>query len=366
MIKRMLAMLMALGLLFGGIFGWKAYQSAQIAAARAAMKPPAATISSTTVAEEVWPTTVTSVGTLNAIQGVDVSAEVSGVVAAIRFTSGQSVPAGELLIQQDADAEQADLRALDAQRNLARLDYERATGLEQRSALSQAQLDRARSELDSLTARADAQRATIARKSIRAPFAGVLGIRLVNVGQFLSPGTPIVTLQRLDALYVDFNVPERYLQAITVGRAVDVSTAAFPDRMFAGAITAVSPKVDERTRNLQVRAELPNPENWLRPGMFARVVVNAGEPETILTLPRTAIAFYPYGDSVFVILGTGDALTAERRQVTTGTVRDGRIQILSGLAAGERVVSAGHLKLRSGQAVIIDNSVELPRGVERG
>lgn len=366
MIKRMLAMLVALGLLFGGIFGWKAYQAAQIAAARTAMKPPAATISATTVTRESWQTTVASVGTLNAIQGVDVSAELPGVVAAVRFESGQSVKAGDLLIQQDSEAEQADLRALEAQRNLARLDFERATGLEQRSALSQAQLDRARSELDSLTARAEAQRATIARKSIRAPFAGQLGIRLINVGQFLSPGTPIVTLQRLDALYLDFNVPERYLQSFGVGGPVEITTAAFPDQIFAGTITAISPKIDEKTRNLQVRAELPNPDFRLRPGMFARVAVHAGQPEPVLTLPRTAIAYYPYGDSVFVILGTEDALTAERRHVTTGPAREGRVQILSGLEAGERVVSAGHLKLRSGQPVIIDNSVELPSGVSRG
>lgn len=366
MIKRMLAMLLALGLLFGGVFGWKAYQASVTAAARAAMKPAAATISSTTVAEESWQISVASVGTLNAIQGVDVSAEVSGVVAVINFESGQSVKAGDLLIQQDSDAEQAELRALEAQRTLARLDYERATGLEQRSALSQAQLDHARSELDSLTARVEAQRANIARKAIRAPFAGELGIRLVNVGQFLSPGTPIVTLQRLDALYVDFNVPERYLQSIGVGRAIEITTAAFPDQVFAGTITAISPKVDDKTRNLQVRAELPNRENRLRPGMFARVAVHVGQPEPVLTLPRTAIAFYPYGESVFVILGAGDALTAERRHVTTGTVREGRVQILSGLEPGERVVSAGQLKLRSGQPVIVDNSVELPRGVERG
>lgn len=366
MIKRMLAMLLALGVLFGGIFGWKAFKASELATARAAMKPPAVTVASTEVLREDWQNTVASVGTLNAIQGVDVSAEVAGIVATIAFDSGQPVKAGALLLQQDDASEQADLRALEAQLRLARLDYERATGLEQRSALSQSQLDRAKSQLDSLSAAVDAQRANIARKAIRAPFAGELGIRLVDVGQFLAPGTPIVTLQRLDSLYVDFTVPERHLQTLRPGQTVEVSTAAFADRIFEGRITAISPKVDEKTRNVQVRAELPNDEALLRPGMFARVTVQSGSVESVLTLPRTAIAFYPYGDSVFVILGEGDALTAERRHVTTGPVREGRIRILSGLESGDRVVSAGHLKLRSGQAVLIDNSVELPKGVERG
>ncbi len=366
MIKRMLAMLLALGVLFGGIFGWKAFKADQLSTARAAMKPPAETISSAVVMQESWERTVTSVGTLNAIQGVDVSAEVPGIIASTTFDSGQSVQAGALLVQQDDASEQADLRSLQAQLKLARLDYERASGLEQRSALSQAQLDRAKSQLDSLTAEVEAQRADIRRKAIRAPFSGELGIRLVNVGQFLSPGAAIVTLQRLDSLYVDFTVPERHLQTLKIGQIVDVSSAAFEAQIFNGKITAISPKVDEKTRNVQVRATLPNKETKLRPGMFARISVQSGNVESVMTLPRTAIAFYPYGDSVFVILGEGDALTAERRHVTTGPVREGRIQILKGLETGDRVVSAGHLKLRSGQPVVIDNSVQLPQGLERG
>ncbi|MCP5184222.1 MAG: efflux RND transporter periplasmic adaptor subunit [Pseudomonadales bacterium] len=366
MIKRMLAMLLALGVVFGGIFGWKAYKASQASAARAAMKLPAATISSTEVAQEQWQATVTSVGTLNAIQGVDVSGEVSGIVSSIAFDSGQSVEAGSLLVQLDDASEQANLRALQARLELARLDYQRASGLAQRTALSQAQLDRARSEMDSLAASVEEQKVAIARKAIRAPFSGQLGIRLVDVGQFLSPGMPIVTLQRLDTLYVDFNVPERYLQSLAIGQRVEIGTAAYPDRLFAGEVSAISPRVDERTRNVQLRATMPNDEALLRPGMFARVSVLAGGEESVLTLPRTAITFYPYGDSVFLILGGGDSLTVERRQVTTGTVREGRVRILSGVNAGDQVVSAGQLKLRSGQPVVIDNSVELPKGVERG
>jgi len=220
--------------------------------------------------------------------------------------------------------------------------------------------------MESLAASVEEQKVAIARKAIRAPFSGQLGIRLVDVGQFLSPGMPIVTLQRLDTLYVDFNVPERYLQSLAIGQRVEIGTAAYPDRLFAGEVSAISPRVDERTRNVQLRATMPNDEALLRPGMFARVSVLAGGEESVLTLPRTAITFYPYGDSVFLILGGGDSLTVERRQVTTGTVREGRVRILSGVDAGDQVVSAGQLKLRSGQPVVIDNSVELPKGVERG
>ena len=366
MLKRLLLLCIVLGALFGGIFGWKYHKAEQNRQALATMKPPPATVASTNVRAEQWQSLVTSVGTLSAIQGVDVSSEVAGIIAAIGFESGAAVAEGALLVQLDAATELADLRALEAQLKLARLDYERATGLAQRTALSQAQLDRAKSQLDSLAAEADAQRATINRKSIRAPFGGMLGIRLVDIGQYLAPGTPIVSLQRLDVLYLDFNVPERYLQQLQVGQAVAVSTAAYADREFTGQITAISPRVDDKTRNVQLRATIPNAGGLLRPGMFGRVSIQSGTVESVLTLPRTAITYYPYGDAVFLIIGEGDAMLAERRHVTTGRVRDGRIEIVKGLEAGDRVVNAGQLKLRSGQPVVIDNSVVLPEGVVRG
>ncbi len=366
MIKRLLILLVLLSALFGGIFGWKHYKAEQSRAAVASMKPPSATVASTMVSSEEWQSSVPSVGTLSAIQGVEVSSEVAGIIDSIGFESGTAIKQGALLVQLDAAAELADLRALEAQLKLARLDYERATALGMRTALSQAQLDRARSQLDSLAAQADAQAATINRKSIRAPFDGVLGIRKVDVGEYLAPGTPIVSLQRLDVLYVDFNVPERYLQQLQVGKTVTIATAAYPEREFTGAVSAISPSVDDKTRNVQLRATIPNTENLLRPGMFARVAVLSGGVESVLTLPRTAISFYPYGDSVFLILGEGEGMTAERRHVTTGRVRDGKVEVLTGLAAGDKVVNAGQLKLRSGQPVVIDNSVELPAGVVRG
>ena len=366
MLKRLLVLIVILGAFFGGIFGWKHHKAAESRAALASMKPPAATVSSTVVSAESWQSSVPAVGTLSAIQGVEVSSEVAGIIDSIGFDSGASTKQGALLVQLDATTEMADLRALEAQLKLARLDYERATGLALRTALSQAQLDRSRSQLDSLDAQVDAQRATINRKTIRAPFGGVLGIRLVDVGEYLAPGTPIVSLQRLDLLYVDFNVPERYLQQVLQGQTVTLSTAAYPDREFTGTISAISPRVDDKTRNVQVRATVPNEKTLLRPGMFAKVTVLSGATESVLTLPRTAISFYPYGDAVFIILGEDEGMTAERRHVTTGRVREGKVEVLSGLSSGDMVVNAGQLKLRSGQPVVIDNSVELPEGVVRG
>ena len=366
MVKRLLILLLVLGALFGSIFGWKHYKAEQNRAAVASMKPPAVTVASTVVSSESWQSSVPAVGTLSAIQGVEVSSEVAGIIDSIGFDSGVAINQGALLVQLDATTELADLRALEAQLKLARLDYDRATGLALRTALSQAQLDRAKSQLDSLAAQADAQRATINRKTIRAPFGGVLGIRRVDVGEYLAPGAPIVSLQRIDVLYVDFNVPERYLQQLQAGQTVTISTAAYPDREFTGSISAISPRVDDKTRNVQVRATVPNEETLLRPGMFAKVTVLSGGKESVLTLPRTAISFYPYGDSVFVILGDGEGMTAERRHITTGRVREGKVEVLSGVLSGDKVVNAGQLKLRSGQPVAIDNSVKLPEGVVRG
>ena len=366
MIKRLFIVLLALGILFGGIFGWKAYQSHQAQLAQAAARAPTVTVSSAVVESDRWQVKVASVGSLRAIQGVAVSSEVPGTIAAISFQSGQRADVEDVLVQLDATAEEADLRSLQAQLDLARLDYDRARGLAQSTAVSQAQLDRAKSVLDSLAAQADEQRATIAKKTIRAPFAGELGIRQVSIGEYVSPGTEMVTLQKLNPIYTDFTLPERYLEQLKVGQTVEIEVAAFPDQAFSGAINAISPKVEETTRNVLLQATFENPQGRLRPGMFARVFVLAGGMDSVLTLPRTAISFYPYGDSVFVIKAQGEDLVVARRQVTTGRIRDGRIEILAGLEAGDQVVSAGQLKLRSDQRVRIDNSISLPSGATRG
>lgn len=309
---------------------------------------------------------IPAVGSLRAVQGVSVSSEVPGTVAAISFDSGQRVAPGDLLVQLDATAEEAELRSLEAQLQLARLDYERAKGLLQSTAVSQAQLDRAKSVMDSLAAQADEQRATIAKKAIRAPFGGTLGIRQVSIGEFVSPGAELVTLQQLNPVYADFMLPERHLQALQTGQVVEVEAAAFPGEVFVGTVTAISPKVEEKTRNVPLQATLANADGRLRPGMFARLNVLVGGMDPVLTLPRTAISFFPYGDSVFLIERQGEDRVVQRRQVTTGRIRDGRVEIVSGLEAGDEVVSVGQLKLRTGQRVEIDNSVTLPAGATRG
>ena len=366
MIKPLVIVLALLGVVFGGIFGWKAYQSYQTQQARSQAIPPAVIVSSANVAKERWEARVDSVGGLRAIQGVNVSPEVAGTVAAISFESGHRAEQGELLLQLDASAEQAELRALHAQLGLARLDYQRQRGLKERTAVSQQQLDRAKSLMDSLAAEAEEQEALIARKSIRAPFSGELGIRQVNVGDYLSPGAHIVTLQQLDPIYADFTVPERYLRTLAVGQAIEVEVAAYPDETFTGRVTAISPKVEEKTRNVVLQGTLENGDLRLRPGMFARVSVLVGEIDELLTLPRSAITFYPYGESVFLVQDRDDELVVERRQVTTGRIRQGRVEVVSGLSLGERVVSAGQLKLRNGQRVRIDNSVQVPTGASKG
>lgn len=363
MIKRMLVVAALLALVFGGIFGWKAFTGYRTAQYLASAKPPAVVVSSTTVDEDRWQALVTSVGSLSAIQGVEVSSEVPGTVASISFESGSQIASGELLVQLDATAEHAELRSLEAQLDLARLEYERSQGLLESTALSQAQLDRARSVLDSLQAQVEEQSAFIARKSIRAPFAGELGIRKVNLGQYVSPGTEIVTLQSLDPIYANFTLPERFLERLAVGQAIEVQVAAFPDVSFTGQVTAISPKVEETTRNVTLQATLQNADRRLRPGMFTRVHVLTGGMDKVLTVPRTAITFYPYGDSVFVISEEQGDLSVARRQVNTGRVRAGRVEITSGLTQGERVVATGQFKLRSGQRVTIDNSIVLPAEV---
>lgn len=366
MIKRFIIVALSLGLVFGGIFGWKAYQQKRITDRLAASGPSAVTVSTTVAKTEFWAHKINTVGSLRAIQGVEVSAEVPGIVAEISFVSGSRVEAGAQLLKLDDTAEKAELRSLDAELELARQDYERARGLAVKTVLSQAQLDRTKSVLDSLEARTEEQLALIARKSIQAPFSGELGIREINLGEYLSPGTPIVTLQQLDPIFTDFSVAERYLSSLAVDQVIEVELAAFPSEIFKGKVSAISPKIESRTRNVELQATLENSDTRLRPGMFARVAILLGGSSEVVTLPRTAVDFLPYGNSVFIVTNEGDAMTVNRRQVTTGRILGNRVEIIKGIKTGEQVVSAGQLKLRNGQLINIDNSVELPGGATRG
>ena len=357
-IKRLFVVLLFLTLLFAGVFGWK-YTQTQKMALNASIPQPPAVIAADLVQRTSWRPSLSAIGSLVAQQGVFVSNEIAGQIIDIRFVSGQAVEAGQLLVQLDDEVDRADRANLVAAQRLAQLEFQRAVKLVKENTMSQSNYDQARATLDSATAAVKSQEARIRKKAMRAPFGGLLGIRQVDLGQYLAPGTPVVALQTLDPVYVDFNLPERYLSKLAVGQTVEVSVQAYPGRQFTGSIRAISARISTATRSVPVRATLANPEQLLRPGMFAEVHTLLPVRDDVLTLAAHAVTYNPYGESVFVIEHKGDELVAQRRQIETGEVHDGRVEIVAGLKAGDRVVSAGHNKLRNGQTVRIDNSIEL-------
>jgi len=363
--KRLILVTLLLVVIFGGIFGWKYYSGMRMAAMMSAPPPPAV-VASAKVRVESWQPYLHAVGSVTAIQGIDVTTEVAGKVSEILATSGQSVKAGDLLLRLDDSVDEADLKGLIAQRKLAQLQFERNSKLLKDKSVSRSDYDQARASLDSAEAAVDAKQALIHKKAIRAPFSGQLGIADINLGQYLSPGDAIVPLQALDPVYVDYSLPERHLPDVRVGQAVEVEVQARPGRRFKGVISAINPGIDRGTRSLRLRATLDNPDWLLRPGMFAEVSTVLPLRDDILTLPRTAVTYNPYGESVFVIQKQDGALVAQNRPVKTGEVRNGRVEITEGLAAGDEVVSAGQNKLRNGQAVTIDNRVKLDGKVSGG
>lgn len=363
MFKRFVIVVLGLVLVFGGIFGWKAYTGKKMAAMMSGPRPPAV-IASAEVEAATWAPYLDAVGSLVASQGVTVNNEVAGQVQAFHFQSGERVKAGDVLVQLDDAVDRADLEGLLAQRRLAEIQFDRTERLfKEDQAVPQADYDEARARLDNARAAVVARRALIEKKRVRAPFAGLLGIRQVNVGQYLAPGSAIVMLQALDPVHVDFSVPEQELPRIATGQSVEVTVRGYPDAAFTGRITAVNPGIDAATRNVRVRATLANPDGRLRPGMFARVRTLLPETRDVLTLPDTAVMYQPYGDSVFAIQDKDGAQVVERRQIVTGETRDGRVEVVKGLEAGQQVVAAGQVKLRNGQPVRVDNTIALAPAV---
>jgi membrane fusion protein (multidrug efflux system) len=325
--------------------------------------PRPANITATAVVSEQWQGERSSVGGLTAVDRVAVSTEVAGTIDTIDFDSGDQVAQGDRLVRLDTDVDAAELRGLEAEAELARIEFQRAEDLLPQRAISQSEFDEARARLESANAAVNTQQERLDQKTIRAPFPGVLGIRRVSVGQYLSPGSDIVELQRLDPIYADFTLPERFLTDIESGQAIEVNTSAF-DETFEGTITAIDSAITEETRAVSVRATLENPDGRLRPGMFAEVTVLEPMARKVLTIPRTAVSFNTYGDFVLRINDTDNGPVAERVQVETGEVRDGRVEVMSGLTEGARVVAAGLVKVRPGQPVTIDETVTLePTGV---
>jgi membrane fusion protein (multidrug efflux system) len=363
---RLLLVLILLGLIFGGIFGWKYFQFQQMAA-QMNQPPPPAVVSGTEVRRETRQPTRNAVGSLTAVDTVRVSSEVAGIVERIQFESGDRVNRGSVLIRLEASVDEAALEGLKADRQLAKVQFERSKDLLPKGGVSQSEFDEAKARYDAARADVVEQQARIAKKTIRSPFAGALGLRRVSVGQYLDPGDAIVDLQAIQPIYVDYTLPEQYLPELSEGQVVHIEVAAYPDIRFSGTLTAIDPGVEEGTRSVSLRATFENPEGRLKPGMFAQVFTEIDEERSVLTIPRTAVSFNTYGDYVYrIVSGAGDGLKVERQQIQTGAVQDGRVEVVKGLKADERIVEAGLVKLREGQAVTLKDDVELRHGEVSG
>jgi len=352
MAKRLLLFFLLSILLLGSLFAFKFYQIKQAASLH--HPPPPAVVAVTTVSQNDWQTTLSGVGNLQAVAGVAVSNEIAGQVTAIHFKSGQRVDKGQRLVELDYETERVELKGLQAQLRLARIQFERSRKLVAGQFVPKSDYDQNQALLDEANAAVLAKQSIIEKKQIRAPFSGQIGIRQVNLGQYLSPGSVIATLQQLAPIYVDFELPEKYFSLLQLGQAVKVTTQAYSGTAFEGSISALSPLIEQNTRSVRIRATLPNNEQRLRPGMFAEVQILLNQNRQLLTLPDTAISYNPYGDFVFVIQSDEHGLSVQSRQIKTGIIRNGRVEIVQGLSAGERVVSSGQIKLRNGMPITID------------
>ncbi|MDB6169813.1 MAG: efflux transporter, family, subunit [Verrucomicrobia bacterium] len=345
------------------IIGTKILQFHAMAAAGAAMVMPPETVTSAEVHEASWETNISATGSIAAVQGVTVSAEMAGKVVKIAFEAGSTVVAGDLLVQLDTSTEEAELRAAEAAATLAKVNLQRANELREKNTNSQAEVDAADAQAKQGSAQADNIRAVIAKKTIRAPFAGRLGLRLVNLGQNLKDGDPIVSLQTLDPIYMNFSLPQQRIPVLAVDGPVRVASDAAPGTVFHGKLTAISPDVDIATRNVRIQATLANTGEKLRPGMFANVTVVLPEQQKVRAIPVSAVLYAPYGDSVFVIDSkknekTGQLEKVLRQQfVRLGTTQGDFVAVVNGLKDGESIVSSGVFKLRPGMAVVIDNTL---------
>src|SRR5437899_1029505 len=363
MTKRMIIMLVAVGVLFGGLFGFKAFLGGVIKKSISAQGVPPQTVSTAKAQFTEWQGEFQAVGTLRAVRGADLASEVSGLITAIHFQSGQEVAEGALLVQLNNESDVARLQSLMAAVELAEANYDRDQKQLAIQAVSQAVVDADAATLKSAKAQVSEQRALVAKKLVRAPFAGRLGIRAVDVGQYVNAGTKLVTLQALDPVYVDFYAPQKSLSKIALRQKITLKSDAFPGQQFTGEVSSIDPKVDPATRNIQVRATIRNPKRMLLPGMFATVAITSGAPQRHITLPQTAVSYNPYGDTVFVVEEhkgqDGKAsLLAQQKFVTTGGTRGDQVAILTGIKEGDTVVTAGQIKLRSGVPVIINNSMQ--------
>lgn len=347
--KRMVIMLVVSAVIFGGVLGFVQFKNAMIKDYFANMPQPVVSVTAQPVVAEEWRATVPAVGTLQAVNGVDISASVAGLVKEIAFQSGQPIKKGQVLIRLDADVEQSDLRSAQADAELARLQANRQRSLVKSETVSQSSLDKTEAELKIREAKVAGIRAQIEKKTVTAAFDGVLGVRRVDLGQYVQPGQAIVNLQDLSLMLADFTVSQKDLGAVKVGEAIHLVTDAWPARVFEGQIKALEPRVDAKTGMIQIQGAFPNPDGALRPGMFAKVEVMRAAITQVTTVPVSAVSYNLHGDSVFVVKDGA----AQRAFVTLGERREGRVAVLKGVAAGDVVVTSGQVKLESGAKVDI-------------
>ncbi len=361
--KKMVLMLLAMTVVVGGVVGFKIYTGVMMGRAMAARKPPPVAVSAVPAQEDSWPQSLHTVGSFAPVQGVTLNAELDGVVTAIAFESGAAVKAGDLLLRQDTSTEEAQLTSAEAGMELARLSLERARELRTHGTNSQADLDAATAAFRRAGGEVAAIQAIMAKKTIRAPFAGRLGIRQANLGQLLRTGSAIVALETEDPIYLNFTLPQQSAAQVAAGHRVRVTVDAYPGEVFAGGINAINPGVDAATRALQIQATLRNADGRLRSGMFGSVEVLLPTAEKVIYVPLSALVYNPYGDAVYVIeTGAPDAsgqpeLNVRQQFVQTGVTRGDLVAVVKGIRAGEQIVTAGQMKLRNGVRVVINNSV---------
>jgi membrane fusion protein (multidrug efflux system) len=364
MIKRMIIMLIIVSIILGGIFGFINFKGRMIKEYMASQGEPIHTVSTITANAMDWLPKMEAVGSLQASQGTNVSAEVPGIVEEIYFKQGDNVKLGMPLLQLRAKDEIAKLEALKATAEINRITYNRNLAQFEVNAISKQTLDIDKANLEVATANVDQQQALLNKKLIRAPFTGKLGIRLVDVGQYLEAGTAISTLQALDTIFVDFFLPQQALSSLKTGQQVTLNSDTYPSDSFTGDITVINPIVDTNTRNVQIRATLNNPKHKLLPGMYVTVSITTGSAQRYITLPRTTITFNSFGSTVYRLENNGQdekgkaKLIAKQSLVTTGDTRGDQITILTGVKEGETIVTTGQIKLRNGSPVTVDNSIQ--------
>jgi len=362
MTKRLLLMLGVMAVLHS-VLGFAKFRQIETAVHAATFQPPPEAVTSIVTQREQWPATMNVIGTIEAVHGVVVSADLPGTVARINFDSGKPVREGDILVELDTRQERAQLASLEAQRDLARVNFGRMQQLVNEGVISRMEYDQAAAQQKATEANVAEIRATIERKTIRAPFSGILGIRKINLGQYLPAGSPVVSNQSLNPIYVNVNVPQQATAQIQVGRKLRVTAEDVAGKVFTGSVTAIDSEVDETTRNIQIQATLSNPEDKLRPGMFVQVEIPVGASRAVIALPASAINYAPYGDSVFVISDLKDPKGQTYRGVRQQFVkiegsRGDQVAVISGLNPGDEVVTSGAFKLRNGAAVQVNNKVQ--------